>query len=177
MIFTPISIHGACVIDLERRTDSRGYFARAWCHREFEKQGLATQLAQVNISRTERKGTVRGMHYQVTPHQEAKVVCCVQGAVYDVVLDLRRDSPTWLKWAAMKLTADDRSMLYVPNGCAHGFQTLTDETDVLYFMSEFYSPDHARGVRFDDPAFGIEWPLAVADISDADRAWPDFAPA
>jgi dTDP-4-dehydrorhamnose 3,5-epimerase len=174
MIFTETRVKGAYVIDLERRGDHRGYFARAWCQKEFEANGLTARVAQINVSQNKRKGTVRGMHYQLAPYQEAKVVSCTAGAIFDVVVDLRRDSPTFMRWAAAELTVDNRRMLYVPEGCAHGFQTLADETELLYFMSQFYSPQHSRGVRYNDPSFGIEWPLAVASLSDADGSWPDF---
>ncbi len=174
MIFAQTRVNGAYVIDLERRADQRGYFARAWCQREFEAHGLTARLAQVNVSANVRKGTLRGMHYQVSPYQEAKVVSCTRGVIYDVVLDLRRESPTYLRWHAVELTADNRRMLYIPEGCAHGFQTLAEETELLYLMSEFYSPEHARGVRYNDSAFGIRWPLPVESISDTDRAWPDY---
>jgi dTDP-4-dehydrorhamnose 3,5-epimerase len=135
---------------------------------------LIGRVAQVNVSGNTRKGTVRGLHYQPSPHREAKVVSCTKGRIYDVVLDLRRDSATYLRWDAVELTGDNRRMLYIPEGCAHGFQTLTDDTELLYLMTEFYSSGHARGVRHDDPAFGIEWPLDVTTISDADRSWPDY---
>jgi dTDP-4-dehydrorhamnose 3,5-epimerase len=168
MIFAETRVQGACIIDLERRADQRGPFARAWCRREFEARGLTACVAQVNMSFNTRKGTLRGMHYQLAPHQEAKVVCCTRGAVYDVAVDLRRDSPTYMQWTGVELTAGNRRMFYVPEGCAHGFQTLTDETE------QFYSPEHSRGVRYNDPAFDIKWPLAEESISDADRTWPDY---
>jgi dTDP-4-dehydrorhamnose 3,5-epimerase len=174
MLFTRTNVDGAFVIDLERRTDPRGSFARAWCQREFQAHGLTDRIAQVNVSANPRKGTLRGLHYQSRPHQEAKVVSCTRGAVLDVVLDLRPDSPTYLRWAAAELTAGNRRQLYIPEGCAHGFQTLADDTELLYLMSEFYAPGHACGVRYNDPAFGIAWPLPVAVISDADRDWPDY---
>jgi dTDP-4-dehydrorhamnose 3,5-epimerase len=174
MIFTRTRVHEAYVIDLERRTDERGFFARAWCEKEFAAHGLAPRLAQVNVSFNARKRTLRGMHYQASPCAEAKVVSCTGGALYDVVLDLRPESPTYLRWDAVELTAGNRRMLYVPEGCAHGFQTLADDTVVLYFMSEFYSAEHARGVRYDDPAFGIRWPLSVGTISEKDLTWPDY---
>jgi dTDP-4-dehydrorhamnose 3,5-epimerase len=175
MIFTKTRVKSALVIDLERRVDERGAFARVWCQKDCEAQGLVPRLAQVNVSWNVRKGTLRGMHFQLSPHAEAKVVSCTRGAIYDVVLDLRRDSPTYLVWDAVELNAGNRRMLYIPEGCAHGFQTLEDETELLYLMSEFYSPEHARGVRHNDPAFGIRWPLPVASISEADRLWPDYA--
>jgi dTDP-4-dehydrorhamnose 3,5-epimerase len=177
MRFTQTLVSGAYVIDLEPRIDERGSFARAWCQREFEAHGLTARLAQVNVSSNVRKGTLRGMHYQVGPREEAKVVSCARGAIYDVVLDLRRDSPTYLRWDAVELTARNRRMLYIPEGCAHGFQTLAADAELLYLMSEFYSPEHACGVRYNDRAFDIRWPLAVASISDTDRTWPDYEEA
>jgi dTDP-4-dehydrorhamnose 3,5-epimerase len=174
MLFTETRVKGAHVVDLERRADDRGFFARAWCQKEFQIQGLTARLTQVNVSFNRRKGTLRGLHFQLPPYQEAKVVSCTQGAIYDVVVDLRRDSPTHLQWAAVELTAGNRRMLYVPEGCAHGFQTLADHSELLYLMSEFYSPEHARGVRYNDPSFGITWPLPAECLSEADRAWPDY---
>jgi dTDP-4-dehydrorhamnose 3,5-epimerase len=135
---------------------------------------LTARLAQVNVSLNVRKGTLRGLHFQLPPCQEAKIVSCTRGAIYDVVVDLRRDSPTHMQWAAVELTAGNRRQLYVPEGCAHGFQTLDDNSELLYLMSEFYSPEHARGVRYNDPSFGIAWPLAAECLSEADRAWPDY---
>jgi len=174
MIFAATKVAGAYLVDLECRSDQRGFFARAWCSKEFEARGLTARLAQVNVSGNARKGTVRGLHYQLAPYREAKIVRCSRGAIYDVAVDLRPDSPTHLRWAAVELTAGNRRMLYVPEGCAHGYQTLTDDTELLYLMSESYSPEHARGVRYDDPTFGIEWPLAVENLSEADRSWPDY---
>ncbi|MBI3408487.1 MAG: dTDP-4-dehydrorhamnose 3,5-epimerase [Planctomycetes bacterium] len=176
MIFTNTIVQGAPFIDLERRADQRGFFARAWCRREFEAQGLNARMVQVNISQNVHKGTLRGMHFQAEPHGEAKIVSCTKGAIYDVVLDVRPNSPSFLKWAAVKLDADNHRMLFIPEGCAHGFQSLTDDAEVLYLMSEYYSSEHSRGLRHDDPAFGIDWPLAVTSISDADRSWPSFDP-
>jgi dTDP-4-dehydrorhamnose 3,5-epimerase len=174
MIFTPTGVQGAYVLDLERRTDERGFFARAWCQKEFAAHGLATQLAQINVSFNARKGTLRGLHYQLAPHREAKVVSCTRGAIYDVVVDLRPESRTFRQWAAVELTAQNRRMLYIPEGCAHGFQTLEDDTELLYLMSEFHAPEQARGARFDDPAFGVAWPLPAECLSEADRSWPAF---
>lgn len=174
MTFTETRVRGAFVIDLERRVDNRGFFARAWCEKEFAAHGLTPRVVQVNVSFNAHQGTVRGLHYQLAPHQEAKVVSCTRGAVYDVVLDLRPESPTYLRWDAAELTADKHRMLYVPEGCAHGFQTLTADSELLYLMSEFYTPEHACGVRYNDPAFGIEWPLRAMGLSQADRSWPDF---
>jgi dTDP-4-dehydrorhamnose 3,5-epimerase len=174
MIFTETRISGAYVIDLEPHMDQRGFFARAWCQKEFVAHGLSPAVAQVNISSNLRKGTIRGMHYQAYPHREAKIVSCIKGGLYDVILDLRQESPTYLTWTWVNLSADNRSMVYIPEGCAHGFQTLIDNTDVLYLMSEFYAPQYACGFRYDDCTFGIEWPLPVASISDVDKSWPLF---
>jgi dTDP-4-dehydrorhamnose 3,5-epimerase len=174
MFFRETKVKGAFVVDLERRADDRGFFARVWCEKEFQAQGLTARLAQVNASSNVRKGTLRGLHFQLPPCQEAKVVSCTRGAIYDVVVDLRRDSPTHMQWAGVELTANNRRMLYVPEGCAHGFQTLDENSELLYLMSEFYSPEHARGVRYDDPSFGIAWPLPAECLSEADRAWPDY---
>jgi dTDP-4-dehydrorhamnose 3,5-epimerase len=174
MYFQQTDVEMAFLIDLERRSDSRGFFARMWCRQEFAAHGLCARLAQINLSGNLRKGTLRGMHFQRQPHGEVKVVSCTRGAIYDVVLDLRSDSPTYMRWAAVHLTAENHSMLYVPEGCAHGFQTLTDDSEVLYLMSEFHSPAHAMGVRFDDPSFDIKWPLRVESISETDLEWPDY---
>jgi len=163
------------VIEVERLTDERGFFARAWCQREFAEHGLNPRLVQCNISYNPRRGTLRGMHYQAVPHSEAKLVRCTRGAIYDVIVDLRSDSPSYLRHFGVDLTAEGREMLYVPEGVAHGFLTLEDETEVFYQMSEFYAPEAARGVRWNDPAFGIRWPIEVAVISPRDAAYPDFA--
>jgi dTDP-4-dehydrorhamnose 3,5-epimerase len=154
--------------------DERGYFARAWCRNEFEEHGLESALVQCNISFNTRKGTLRGMHYQAAPFAETKLVRCTQGAICDVVLDLRSQSPTFKRWVAVTLTAENRSMVYVPKGCAHGFLTLQHETEVFYQMSEVYNAESARGVRWNDPTFGIAWPEKVEVISDRDRNYPDF---
>jgi dTDP-4-dehydrorhamnose 3,5-epimerase len=178
MIFTETSIPGAFVIDLEQRGDDRGFFARAWCANEFADHGLNQRLVQVNLSFNQRAGTLRGMHLQTAPHEEAKCVRCTRGAIYDVVLDLRPDSPAYKRWEAVELTAENRRMLYVPEGCAHGYQTLVADTETLYQVSEFYAPESEEGVRWDDPAFGIDWPDAAERVlSPKDAAWPDFRDA
>lgn len=169
MIFTATEVEGVYVIDPERIEDERGFFARTWNPEEFEAYGLETALAQCSISFNNKKGTLRGMHYQAAPHEEVKLVRCTAGAIHDVALDLRTGSPTFRHWTAADLTAENRRMLYVPKGCAHGFQTLEDATEVFYQISTAYAPESARGVRWDDPAFGIEWPLPVSAISDRDR--------
>ena len=174
MIFTEAPIPGAYVIDPERLEDERGFFARTWCQREFKTHGLNTELAQCSISYNRRKGTLRGMHYQVTPHAEARLVRCTSGAIYDVIADLRPESKTFKRWFSIELTADNRRLLYIPVGLAHGFLTLRNDTEVFYQMSEFYSPESARGVRWDDPVFGFEWPEIIQVISERDRSYPDF---
>ncbi|MCA1684726.1 MAG: dTDP-4-dehydrorhamnose 3,5-epimerase [Planctomycetia bacterium] len=175
MIFLELDLAGAFLVEPERLEDGRGFFARTWCRREFEARGLDPRLAQCSVSFNARRGTLRGMHYQAAPHAEAKLVRCTRGAVFDVVLDLRPGSPTFARWASSELTADDHRMLYVPAGFAHGFQTLADRTEVFYQMSEPFEPSSARGVRWDDPAFGIAWPPAADRvISERDRGFPDF---
>lgn len=169
-------LKGAFVIEPEKLEDERGFFARTWDPREFEARGLDPQLAQCSVSFNKHKSTLRGMHYQAAPHEETKLVRCIRGAIYDVIIDLRPDSPTFKRWVAVELTADNMHMLYVPKGFAHGFQTLQDETEVFYQISEFYAPESARGVRWDDPAFGIRWPPAKERVLSArDRDFPDFS--
>lgn len=172
MIFTRTKLQGVFIVELERLADERGFFARAWCQKEFAAHGLNPRLRQCNISFNEKKGTLRGMHYQADPYPEEKLVRCTQGAIYDVAVDLRRRSPTFGQWVAVNLSAENRKMLYIPTGCAHGFQILEDSTEVFYQMSEFYYPDCARGVRWDDPAWGIEWPLPHKILSERDKNWP-----
>ncbi|HLH32610.1 MAG TPA: dTDP-4-dehydrorhamnose 3,5-epimerase [Terriglobia bacterium] len=175
MKFHNTSIGGAFEIDVEPIRDQRGYFARTWCEHEFGALGLNSHVAQCNISYNRKKGTLRGMHFQHPPYEEAKLVRCVRGAIYDVVLDLRRNSPTFKGWTAAVLTAKKYNMMYVPEGCAHGFLTLEDETEVFYQMSEAYNEKASSGVRWNDPAFRIVWPSAVEVISERDRSYPDFA--
>jgi dTDP-4-dehydrorhamnose 3,5-epimerase len=174
MNFHETKIGGVFEIHLEPRSDERGFFARAWCKKEFEDHGLDPTVAQCNLSRNKRRGTLRGMHFQASPFPEAKVVRCTRGSVYDVILDLRPDSPTFKQWVAVVLNADSGDMVYIPEGCAHGFLTLEDDTDVFYQMSEFYHPELSRGARWDDPAFGIKWPEKVEVISERDRTYPNF---
>jgi len=174
MIFAELKLTGAYIIDLERREDPRGFFARSWCRKEFGDHGLCVEFVQINVGFSTKKGTLRGMHYQAAPHQEVKVVRCTMGAIYDVIVDLRPESPTFTRWAGVELNSVNRRMLYVPEGFAHGYQTLEDNTEICYQTSRIYAPESARGNRYDDPAFGIEWPLAVACISDPDRSWPDY---
>lgn len=175
MLFQEIGVRGAMLVEPEPRFDQRGLFARVWCEQEWAAKGLTAHIAQVSISFNAIKGTLRGMHFQSHPAREAKLVGCTRGAIYDVVLDLRQDSPTYLQWASVELTAENRRRLYVPEGCAHGFQSLEDASELLYLISHPYSPEHARGVRYNDPTFAIKWPLPVTMISDADRTWPDYA--
>jgi len=174
MIFTETPLAGAFVIEPELLEDARGFFARTWCSREFETRGLVTRIAQCSTSFNKRKGTLRGLHYQALPFAETKIVRCIRGSIYDVIVDLRPSSPTFTRHFAAVLTAENRKMLYVPAGFAHGFQTLEDDTEVFYQISEFYSSAHARGVRWDDPAFGIRWPDDERTIVDRDRTYPDF---
>jgi dTDP-4-dehydrorhamnose 3,5-epimerase len=168
------ALAGAYIIDIEPVTDERGFFARSWCRHEFEKYGLNSNLAQCGISFNKKCGALRGMHYQAKPHEESKVVRCTRGAIYDVIVDLQPESSTFKQWTAVELNAENRRMLYIPPGFAHGFQSLVDDTEVFYQISEFYHPGSARGVRWDDPAFGIQWPPAERIISDKDRQYPDF---
>ncbi len=174
MIFTETKLMGAFVIDLQRIEDSRGFFARSWSDEEFTKYGLSTRIRQANVSFNRIKGTLRGMHRQVEPFAEVKLVRCTRGAICDVVIDLRQDSPTYMQWTSVELTAKNHRMLYVPENFAHGFQTLEVNSEITYQVSEVYAPDAELGIRFDDPAFGIKWPLAVEVISDKDRTWADF---
>ena len=174
MIFQETKLEGVFTIEIEQIKDERGFFARSFCSREFEKRGLNPHLVQCNISYNKRKGILRGMHYQVSPYAEAKLVRCTLGAIYDVVVDLRSDSLTFKQWFATELTSINRKMLYVPEGFAHGFQVLEDETEVFYQMSEFYNPQASQGFRWNDPAFKIEWPLPDACLSEKDRNYPDF---
>jgi dTDP-4-dehydrorhamnose 3,5-epimerase len=174
MIFTETQLKGAYIIDPERIEDERGFFARTWDHHEFEARGLNSSLAQCNISYNARRGTLRGMHYQAAPHAETKLVRCTMGAIYDVIIDLRPGSPTLRQWLAVELSAENRRMLYVPEGFAHGFQTLADHSEVFYQMTECYAPDYARGVRWNDPTFGIVWPEVPQAIAARDQAYPDF---
>jgi dTDP-4-dehydrorhamnose 3,5-epimerase len=165
---------GVVEVHLDPIIDERGFFARSWCAKEFELNGLNPRLVQCNVSFNTYKGTLRGIHYQNEPHQEAKLVRCTQGAIYDVAVDLRPQSSTFRRWVAATLTAENRHMLYIPEGCAHGFLTLATNTEVSYQMSEFYHPESARGVRFDDAAFKIEWPEKIEVISERDRNYRDF---
>ncbi len=175
MRFFPAGIAGIFVIEPEPIRDDRGFFARTFCIREFAAHGLETQFVQHSLSYNAARGTLRGMHFQREPHGEVKVVTCVKGAIRDVLLDLREGSPTRGRWEAFDLTAENRRSLYIPKGIAHGFQTLEPETEVFYLISAFHEPKASAGVRHDDPAFGIDWPLPVSVMSEKDRAWPNFS--
>lgn len=175
MRFTGTALQGAYVIDLEPVEDARGSFARVWDQRAFARKGLETRIAQCNTSHNVHRGTLRGMHFQHPPYEEVKLIRCSRGSLFDVIIDLRPGSATYRQWFGVSLSADNRRMLYVPRGMAHGFQTLEDDTEAFYFMSEFHVPDAEAGVRYNDPAFGIDWPLGEPTaISDKDRSWPDF---
>lgn len=176
MQFNPTPLKGAYTIDLERKGDERGFFARFFCTEEFSRMGLTNKFLQINNSLTKNKGTLRGMHYQLPPSAEVKVVRCIRGSLYDVILDLRPDSATFGKWYGDTLTAENRRMMYVPQGFAHGFVTLDDDTEALYLVSATYAPQSERGVRYNDPAFGIKWPLDPVEISEKDKNWKDFNP-
>jgi dTDP-4-dehydrorhamnose 3,5-epimerase len=174
MIFTPAPLADAFLIDLEKREDERGFFARGFCMREFEEHGIESFTAQCNISFNHRAGTLRGMHYQLPPAAEAKLVRCLRGAIHDVIIDLRPQSPTYLRHFGVRLDDENRRALFVPPLFAHGYQALTDGSEVSYQVSEFYTPGQERGLRYDDPAFGIEWPLPVTAISEKDASWAPF---
>lgn len=174
MKFTPTPLEGAYTIDLEKRGDDRGFFARLYCEREFADHGLPTDFVQVNNSLSADRGTLRGMHYQLAPHAETKVVRCIRGALWDCILDLRPDSKTFGQWFGAELTAENRTMMVAPKGFAHGFITLTDDTEAFYLVDAFYAPDHERGVRWNDPEFGIEWPIEPVVLSDKDAVHRDF---
>ena len=177
MIFTETPLAGAFVVDLEPLRDDRGFFARTYCRREFEARGLLATVAQCNVSVSRARGTLRGMHYQVAPAVEAKLVRCTRGRIHDVIVDMRPDSPTYLRHFGVELGAESRRALYVPGLFAHGFLTLTDDAEVTYQVSEFYTPKAERGLRYDDPALAIDWPVPVAVLSDKDLAWPPLGAA
>jgi len=175
MKFIKTKISGVVIMELEKKEDKRGFFARSWDGKEFEDLGLPLHIVQCNISFNTRAGTLRGMHYQESPYEEAKVVRCTRGAVYDVALDLRPDSSTYKQWFGIELTAENHRSLFIPEGCAHGFQTLSDNTEVSYLMGEYFHPEATRGVRFDDPAFDITWPVVKeCVVSEKDKSYPDW---
>jgi dTDP-4-dehydrorhamnose 3,5-epimerase len=177
MKFVPTPLPGAYVIELEKRGDDRGFFARAFCENEFAAQKLSNRFVQVNNSLSAQKGTLRGMHYQLSPKAETKLVRCIRGGLHDVILDLRKDSPTFGQSFGADLTAENRRMMYVPKGFAHGFITREDNTEAFYFVDEFYAPDRERGVRYNDPKFNISWPMKPVVLSEKDTNWRDFDPA
>jgi len=174
MRFSPTKLADAVVVELEQHRDERGFFARTYCEREFSEHGLPTHFPQCNLSRNDRAGTLRGMHFNVPPYGEAKLVRCTRGAIYDVIIDLRPGSPTYAEWVGVELSADAGLALFVPPGFAHGFLTLAEATDVFYHMGAFFQPEAARGLRYDDPAFSVRWPRGVAVISERDASYPAF---
>jgi dTDP-4-dehydrorhamnose 3,5-epimerase len=175
MQFNSTNLCGACLIQLEPTRDNRGSFARSFCAEEFAVHGLEINYPQHSISISARRGTVRGMHYQRDPHCEVKLVRCTRGAILDVIIDIRSDSPTYRRWQQFELTSENGHQLYIPKGFAHGFQTLSGDTEVNYLISAPYKPESAHGIRYNDPAFAISWPLSVTEISEKDLHWPDFA--
>lgn len=176
MQFTKTTLEGAYIIEPQKFEDERGMFARTWCRKEFEAHGLVTNMVQSNISLSKNKGTLRGLHYQSAPYAEAKLMRCTKGAIYDVCIDLRQDSETYKQWFGVELTEKNYRMLYVPEGFAHGYEILEDNTEVFYLVSEFYHPEAEKGVRWNDPCFQIDWPIKTdIIISDKDKCWPDFS--
>jgi dTDP-4-dehydrorhamnose 3,5-epimerase len=174
MIFNKTRLEGAYIVEMEKHEDERGFFSRSWCKNEFEDHGLNSRLVQANIGFSLKRGTLRGLHYQMPPYEEVKVVRCTMGAIYDVIVDLRPDSQTYKQWLSVELNCDNRKMLYVPEGFAQGYITLIDNTEMYYHTSQFYAPKSARGIRYDDPSFSIDWPIKVAVISEADKNWPNY---
>jgi len=174
MEFIETKLKGAFLVSIRKIEDRRGFFARGWCEEELASHGLTAHMVQLNVAFSSTKGTLRGLHYQAPPYQEAKLVRCTRGAIFDVMVDLRPESPTHRQWFGAELSADNALMLYVPEGFAHGYQTLVDNTEMYYLTSARYAADAASGVRYNDPAFDISWPLAVSVISDADAGWPDY---
>jgi len=175
MIFNETPLKGAYTIDLEKRGDDRGFFARFFCVEEFEKHGLENKIVQINNSTSKYKGTLRGIHYQLAPKAETKIIRCVKGAFYDVIVDLRQGSDTFLQWYGIELSEENRTMLYVPKGFGHSFITLTDDSEALYLVTEFYSPEHERGIRWNDPLINIKWPIEPVVLSDKDKKHPFFS--
>jgi len=177
MIFRELKLQGAFIIEPQRFQDERGFFSRTWSQTEFDARGLTARFVEANTSLSVKTGTLRGMHYQAAPHAQAKLVRCTAGAIYDVIIDLRVESPTFKQWEAVELSAENHLLLYIPEGFAHGFQTLSENSEVHYQVSDYYAPESAGGVRWDDPAFGIEWPDAERTIIARDNEYPDFDPA
>ena len=176
MKFVPTPLHGAHTIELEKRGDDRGFFARMFCRTEFSDAKLVPDFVQMNNSLSAKKGTLRGLHYQLAPSAEVKVIRCVRGALWDAIIDIRPDSPTFGKWFGAELTAENRRLMYAPRGFAHAILTLADDTEALYLVSDYYAPKEERGIRYNDPKFGVQWPIEPVEISDKDRNWPDFDP-
>lgn len=177
MIFEETRLPGAYIIHLEPIQDNRGFFSRVFCQREFEAHNLHTDFVQANLTHSEKKGTLRGLHYQIRPHKEVKLVHCPRGAIYDVIVDMRPDSPTYLEWTSVELTAENRKMIYIPGDFAHGYQTLADDSEVYYQVGQFYAPDFEQGIQWDDPALNIKWPDPSNPIlSEKDKMWPEFQP-
>lgn len=174
MIFNETSLKGAFLIEIKKIEDHRGFFGRAWCQREFEEAGINPNIRQINTSLTHQKGTIRGMHYQIDPHQEGKLIRCTRGRIFDVMIDLRPGSTTFMQWIGHELSEDNYMMVYVPENFAHGFVTLEDHCEVYYPVTEFYTPGSERGIRYDDPAFNIEWPIDIQVVSEKDMSHPDF---
>ncbi len=174
MIFTETNLQGAFIIDIERLEDERGFFARSWCRKEFTEKGLCHDFVQCNISYNKYKATLRGMHYQIAPFEEIKLVRCTKGSIYDVIVDIRPKSSTFKRWESFELSAENRQALYIPEGFAHGFQTLENDTEVLYQMSQYYSPEHARGIRWNELVLAIDWPIAKKIISKKDQSFPEY---
>lgn len=176
MKYLETGITGSYVIELDKIEDDRGFFARLFCANEFRKNNLITEFVQINNSLSKTKGVLRGLHYQLPPHSEVKIVRCIRGSLFDVILDLRPDSPSYCQWFGVELSGDNRRMIYVPRGCAHGFITLEQNTEALYLTSNYYFPSAERGVRYDDPRFSIQWPIEPVEVSEKDQEWPDFEP-
>ncbi len=175
MIFKKTKLNDVYIIKIEPKVDERGFFARSWCKKEFSDQGLESNYVQTNLSFNKSKGTLRGMHYQVEPYGEVKLVRCLKGSIYDVVIDLRKESSTYLGWMGVELDDKNRDMLYIPKGFAHGFLTLKDDTEIFYQMSEYYKPTAVSGLRYDDPKFNISWPIAIKQIAEKDNDWQNFS--
>lgn len=176
MIFKASKLIDAYTVELDKHEDSRGFFSRMWCSKEFKDHGLIDHFVQMNLSFNQYKGTIRGLHYQAAPHQEAKVFRCIRGEIYNVIIDLRQESPTYMQWAGFHLSAENRRMLYVPEHFANGYQALTDDAEVFYMVSQFYAPGAEKGVRYDDPSFNIDWPVKDdLQVSEKDQSWPDYS--
>lgn len=174
MVFRETGLVGAYIIEIEKIEDNRGFYGRAWCQKQFERHGLIGHFVQANVIVNKSKGTLRGLHYQIAPYEEVKLFRCTRGAIYDVIVDVRPESPTYKQWVGIELQSETYKMVYVPRGFAKGFVTLEDDTEINYLVSQVYSPEHERGIRYDDPAFGIKWPVDIRVMSDKDRGWPDY---